>query len=454
MNSVLGNHIGLVVNNQDPEGRSRLQIFIPHLSNTIYKSWNESLQDVSFKTFSEDLFTGELKETILSTLPWAEAAVPIWGGGTGAPVYDSGEIAPIPSDQYVDTGAEGESLPPIEGDADEPLPPVGGGIQPFPFQGGGQPPPSVEPPLPEFGSGDVVPTGGGAIIPMEGGAIVAPDDLPPDQAPAWEEDSDNREWNPKNGINNPNAEFGPETARVGQPSTSSNSALAAERSKLAGELNNPDLRKRMHGLIKSEVGNLPPEGKTAFVETLFNRSYYRNQSLDTTASSKAYFGVYGIRPGENEPRYNKALREMTISEREEYDQLISRALGGSNYSNGAIHAGIPGDPGINEAVESTKVVIGGEIFYTKDFERDAGVGILADAQGENGPYSETPSQQVMRTTSMGENAVGSINASRPGGPMGVFSTPHIGAKVWVFFLGGNVQRPIYFANAYEPSNLA
>ena len=68
--------------------------------------------------------------------------------------------------------------------------------------------------------------------------------------------------------------------------------------------------------------------------------------------------------------------------------------------------------------------------------------------------SSSSSQNVIRTTAMGVNAVGTVNASRPGGPMGVFSTPHVGAKVWVFFVGGNVQRPIYFANAYESDNVA
>lgn len=421
MNSVLGNHIGLVVNNQDPEGRNRLQIFVPHLSNTIYKNWNEALQDVKFKTFDESLFTGELKESILSTLPWAEPAVPIWGGGTGAPVYNSGEIAPIPSDQYLDTGA----------DADEPLPPVGGG---------GSLPPPVEPDLPPFSEGD--------------GVDVPPENLPPDQMPMWDEDPDNREVEINSGINNTEGRFDGETIDVGQPSANSNNALAQERSKLSGELNDPNLRRRMYGLIKSEVGSLNADAKTAFVETLFNRSYYRNQSLSTTANSSAYFGVDRVRPGETSTRYNQALRSLTISEQQEYDQLINRALGGSNISNGAIHAGIPGDPGVDEAYLPTKTVIQGEIFYTKNFERERGVGILADAQGENGPYSETPAQQVFRTTAMGVNAVGSVNGSRPGGPMGVFSTPHIGAKVWVFFLGGNIQRPIYFANAYESDNVA
>jgi hypothetical protein len=68
--------------------------------------------------------------------------------------------------------------------------------------------------------------------------------------------------------------------------------------------------------------------------------------------------------------------------------------------------------------------------------------------------SSSNSQNVVRTTAMGVNAVGSVNGSRAGGPVGVFSTPQIGAKVWVFFQGENIQRPVYFANVYERSNVS
>jgi len=38
-------------------------------------------------------------------------------------------------------------------------------------------------------------------------------------------------------------------------------------------------------------------------------------------------------------------------------------------------------------------------------------------------------------------------------PNGVFSFPRMGAKVWAFFYGGDVQRPVYFAAAYEPDSI-
>lgn len=82
---VYGNHIGIVVNQDDPETRGRVQIFIPYLTNTIYTGWNETLLDKRFKNIGGggDL-TPELVEKLKNVLPWAECAAPIFGGGTSA----------------------------------------------------------------------------------------------------------------------------------------------------------------------------------------------------------------------------------------------------------------------------------------------------------------------------------------------------------------------------------
>jgi len=50
MEEVYGNHVGIVINTADPENRGRLQIWVPHLSNTLYTGWNENLQDKIFKS--------------------------------------------------------------------------------------------------------------------------------------------------------------------------------------------------------------------------------------------------------------------------------------------------------------------------------------------------------------------------------------------------------------------
>jgi len=41
-----------------------------------------------------------------------------------------------------------------------------------------------------------------------------------------------------------------------------------------------------------------------------------------------------------------------------------------------------------------------------------------------------------------------------GSPNGFFSKPVVGAKVWVFFHGGDIQRPVYFASVLERHSVA
>jgi hypothetical protein len=90
MNPIYGNHLGIVINDQDPEHRSRLQVFIPYLSNTLYSGWNEDGitqdKDITFKTFEDGIFSTPVKEKLKNILPWAEAAVPSFGGATSAPL--------------------------------------------------------------------------------------------------------------------------------------------------------------------------------------------------------------------------------------------------------------------------------------------------------------------------------------------------------------------------------
>lgn len=416
MNQVLGNHIGLVVNNQDPEGRNRLQIFIPHLSNTIYKGWNELLTDVKFKTFDESLFTGEVKETILSTLPWAEPAVPIWGGGTGAPVYDSGEIAPIPTDQYIEN-------------ADEPLPPV-------------------EPPLPDFN---------------ESGSVDNPSgNLPPDQMPMWIENADNREVEVDAGINNSEGRFDGDTTSLGTGGIPQDSQGRVDPDQMYNNVlniikNNPN---SIYNRSDAPI-NGARYGITGGAESWANfwkrtgsyESSYNNNTVNRSDPGGS-FGILQVGPAQINSWANV-----------NNNQDLARSYGldpNRNYTEQDILASA-------DLAVRAKLFVGDAIMrsstyggYRVGIGESNGLGATLGSATwrkleSNAPLAQgstSTSQQVIRTTAMGVNAVGSVNASRPGGPMGVFSTPHVGAKVWVFFLGGNVQNPVYFANAYEPSNVA
>jgi hypothetical protein len=67
--------------------------------------------------------------------------------------------------------------------------------------------------------------------------------------------------------------------------------------------------------------------------------------------------------------------------------------------------------------------------------------------------SQSGERLVIKTTNQGVNSYGSSNMSRYGGPVGSFSIPMVGAKVWVMFEGGSPQRPIYMGQVYDPSNI-
>lgn len=84
MNPVYGNHLGIVINNDDPEKRKRVQVFIPHLNNTLFDLWNKvddkNIENISFKDVNS--LGSTIIERLKQSLPWAEAAMPLFGGGT------------------------------------------------------------------------------------------------------------------------------------------------------------------------------------------------------------------------------------------------------------------------------------------------------------------------------------------------------------------------------------
>ena len=89
------NYLGITINNNDPEYRGRVQVFIPHLMPALYKDWNEKGEDISISCIGnnlDDSLTEEIVERLIQILPWAEAASPIIGssspGGVYSPMYE------------------------------------------------------------------------------------------------------------------------------------------------------------------------------------------------------------------------------------------------------------------------------------------------------------------------------------------------------------------------------
>ena len=49
------NFLGIVVQNNDPEFRGRIKVFVPHISATVYKKWNEVKKDKRFKFVGKNI---------------------------------------------------------------------------------------------------------------------------------------------------------------------------------------------------------------------------------------------------------------------------------------------------------------------------------------------------------------------------------------------------------------
>ncbi len=79
-------YLGICINNNDPEKRGRVQIFVPHIMPALYEGWNKEKQDIDITCVGDNLPEGlssEIINRLSIILPWAEAASPILG--TSAP---------------------------------------------------------------------------------------------------------------------------------------------------------------------------------------------------------------------------------------------------------------------------------------------------------------------------------------------------------------------------------
>lgn len=78
-----GIHVGIVIQNNDPEKRARVKVFIPHLSPALNTLFNENDKFFTVPGISEN--TDEISKTyeeLKKYLPWAEYAGPIFGGSS------------------------------------------------------------------------------------------------------------------------------------------------------------------------------------------------------------------------------------------------------------------------------------------------------------------------------------------------------------------------------------
>ena len=85
MKRFFGNYLGIVIDDQDPEFKNRVQVYVPAISHTLLTELNAKKKDIILaqrgNNFKNDI--GEkIYQDLRRVLPWAECAVPLFGGGT------------------------------------------------------------------------------------------------------------------------------------------------------------------------------------------------------------------------------------------------------------------------------------------------------------------------------------------------------------------------------------
>lgn len=84
MKTYFGNYLGMVIDNNDPEYRGRVQIFIPHIMPTLYENWNQEGDNIQISCVGDNMPQGlpeKIVDKLKLILPWAESASPIVGQG-------------------------------------------------------------------------------------------------------------------------------------------------------------------------------------------------------------------------------------------------------------------------------------------------------------------------------------------------------------------------------------
>lgn len=113
------NYLGMVIDNNDPEYRGRVQVFIPHIMPALYEGWNQEGKDIQISCVGSNMESSlgdDIVNRLKLILPWAEAASPIIGPSAPGGVVSSGG-AGGGSNQFVQspTSSPTEPLGPGDG---------------------------------------------------------------------------------------------------------------------------------------------------------------------------------------------------------------------------------------------------------------------------------------------------------------------------------------------------
>jgi hypothetical protein len=86
MKQYTGMYLGIVVQNNDPEYRGRVKVYVPHVQANVYQNWYKEISDKSFSFIGNNVQSdlNKILPELKTILPWAENAMPSVGAsGSG-----------------------------------------------------------------------------------------------------------------------------------------------------------------------------------------------------------------------------------------------------------------------------------------------------------------------------------------------------------------------------------
>ena len=89
-NKYSGMYLGIVVQNNDPEYRGRVKVYVPHVQANVYKNWFKEISDKDFKFLGGNIQSdlNKILPELKNILPWAKNAMPMVGS-TGSGRYNA-----------------------------------------------------------------------------------------------------------------------------------------------------------------------------------------------------------------------------------------------------------------------------------------------------------------------------------------------------------------------------
>ena len=424
MEPIYGNYLGIVINNEDPEERKRVQVFIPHLSNTLFSNWNNRLEDFAIRSPLDlgDKIVTKLKQL----LPWAEAAAPIFGGSTGMTANTVSKRLVVNNSGYTfPAGTGGLAIDPLA--EDETLPPV---------------------------------------TPPQGGEFVSPD-APPEELPVFEDYEGGDVTAPL--TSSSNGEI-PQTSN-GNLNLTSGQKYAVDSflknySQNLGSYQAVSDNLRQQGIILTPSQIAAIQWREASGD--LTKSIANGQSLGTNVRKDGRLGQgsssNSFTPTKNWVSNTTEVLSYKINEKygstsgdfssaSRFNDFAER-FNGLGYRNRGLVS--PYVYSGTTLYESGKFVADG-VFNPSVKDKQVGTAVLVSAaDGTIDTTSFETSQDRFldpQLDARNENIGFTPNSltSASGSPNGNLSVPNAGAKVLVFFYGGDIQKPVYFASAIEPT---